>query len=348
MKPSEEASARDWSSQRERGSLLLIRIMIWLTLRLGWHAGRALLFPISAYFYVASPKARAASRDFLSRSLGRRATAADSLRHFFTFSCVILDRLFLLTGRTSGFNVRVVGDEHLRALAARGQGCVLMGAHFGSFEILRALAARDSPVRVRALMYRANSGHLTGLFERLNPALSDSVIEIGRIDAMLRVRECVAAGEMVGILADRAPGDQRVVRAPFFGEDAVFPTGPMIVASVLRVPVLLFWGVRTGPRHYEVHFEPFADQIIVERARRHADLQRWTARFAERLEVRCRAHPYNWFNFFDFWKAEPHAADYARTEISRTSPGEQPVPDKPLAAAGARLRQGPRGAALRY
>ena len=28
---------------------------------------------------------------------------------------------------------------------------------------------------------------------------------------------------------------------------------------------------------------------------------RWVQRYAARLEGICRAHPYNWFNFYDFW-----------------------------------------------
>jgi predicted LPLAT superfamily acyltransferase len=26
-----------------------------------------------------------------------------------------------------------------------------------------------------------------------------------------------------------------------------------------------------------------------------------------RLEALCRAHPYNWFNFHDFWQEDPPA-----------------------------------------
>jgi predicted LPLAT superfamily acyltransferase len=29
-------------------------------------------------------------------------------------------------------------------------------------------------------------------------------------------------------------------------------------------------------------------------------------RYVQALERHCRAAPYNWFNFFDFWKADHH------------------------------------------
>ena len=87
-----------WARKPERGSQFMMRFMVRLTLALGWHAGHALLYPITAYFLVASPASRAASRQFLA-ALGRRARLADQFWHHFTFSSVLLDRVFLLTGR---------------------------------------------------------------------------------------------------------------------------------------------------------------------------------------------------------------------------------------------------------
>ena len=74
------------------------------------------------------------------------------------------------------------------------------------------------------------------------------------------------------------------------------------MAASLDAPVLLFWGIRTGPRHYTVVFEPFADRIVLRRAARVNDLRHWVGRYVARLEARCRAHPFNWFNFYPFWK----------------------------------------------
>ena len=65
---------------------------------------------------------------------------------------------------------------------------------------------------------------------------------------------------------------------------------------------MLFYGIRTGPRRYTVQFEPFADRITLHRATRSADLEAWVARFAASLEKRCRAYPFNWFNFYPFWE----------------------------------------------
>lgn len=235
-----------WDERRERGSAAPIRLMIWLTLRLGRAVGQALLYPITLYFFLFSRGVQKASRNSLGRMLGRRATMLDVCRHLFTFSSVLLDRLFLLSNRLRHFQIEVTGLDYVTSAVAEGRGCVLLGAHLGSFEVLRAFA-RWSPVPVKVLMYRANSGAYSQLMERLDPALADAVIEIGTPEAMLRVRESLQRGEMVGILADRAPAGQKTVTVPFLGDPAPLPTGPVVLCAALGVPVVLFVGV--APDH---------------------------------------------------------------------------------------------------
>jgi predicted LPLAT superfamily acyltransferase len=290
-----------WTGQRERGSRALLHLMIWITLHLGWPIARALLVVIAGYFFLTSPRARAASRDFLNRARGGSATSWDVFRHIFAFASVILESAYLLSGRVQRFDIKIEGLESLTAALARGRGCVLLGAHFGSFEVLRAVA-RHAPVPVRPVMFRRNTS--TSILEALDPSLAERVIELGVPEAMLRVREAVGRGEIVGMLADRRLGNQKLVKAPFLGSPASFPAGPLIVAASLEAPILLFYGIRTGPRRYTVQFEHFADRIALRRASRLAELRPWIARYAASLEARCQVYPFNWSNFYPFWESQ--------------------------------------------
>ena len=295
-----------WSAQPERGSARITAAAVWLAL----HGGRALapllIWPATAWFLATSGVCRAASRDYLRRALDRRPGLPDVARHFHSFAAAVLDRVLLLGGRESAFAIETEGLDHVLAVIERGQGCILLGAHLGSFEVLRSLARR-APVPVWALMYRRNSGALTPLLDRLAPDLHARVLEIGDTASMIRARECVERGEIVGILADRAPAGHRMVTVPFFGEDAAFPSGPFVLANTLAAPVILFHAIRTGPWRYHVRFEPFLDRVVLRRASRAADLRAVIAAYAAALEAACRRHPYQWFNFFPFWEPPPHA-----------------------------------------
>ena len=291
-----------WVEQRERGGAGLVAALAWLVLRAGWPLGRLLLWPATGWFLLTSPSARAASREYLSLALGRAPQFRDVALHFHSFAAAVLDRLFLVTGRVRGYHIRTEGLEHVAGVLAGGRGCVLLGAHLGSFEVLR-LVAQAAPVPVWALMFRRNAGALTRLLDRLAPDLRDGILEVGDTTSMLRAHECVERGEIVGILADRAPPGHQGVAAPFFGKPAAFPAGPFVLASTLAAPVVLFQGLRLGPRRYLVRFEPFAERVVLRRASRAADLAGHVARYAAALERGCRAHPFNWFNFYPFWSA---------------------------------------------
>lgn len=289
-----------WAATRERGGRRLLSLMLWITLHLGWFAARPLLLPITAWFFVTSPEARRASREFLGRALDRPVRTADVFRHMFTFAAVILDRVFLLSGRTRGYRIEVRGLELVTGILATGRGCVLLGSHLGSFEVLRAFG-RKSPVAINAVMFRANGGHLTRLLERLDPDITENLIEVGDPAAMIRVGEALDRGEIVGFLADRAPRRERTVEVPFLGAAARFPTGPFVVAAATGAPAVLFYGLRVGPRHYVVEFRLLAERIILPRDRRGAALAESVAAYAGELAATCRVHPFNWFNFFPFW-----------------------------------------------
>ena len=290
-----------WAGDRELGSARMLRIMLWIARRLGWHVCTGLLYPITLYFYASSRSTRIASRDYLGRVLNRRVRERDVLRHLFTFACVILDRVFVLTGRAGGYSLDIKGLDALDAILDSGRGCILLGSHMGSFDMLRAFS-RGAPVKARPVMFRRKQGPLTALLEQLDPEMTAGIIEIGRPDAMLRVQESVAAGEMVGFLADRAPDGERTLPVEFLGGIADFAGGPLIIASVIEAPVMLFYGLRTGPRRYELRFEFFADRITLRRAERQEDLRQWVERYAASLAERCRAAPFNWFNFYLFWR----------------------------------------------
>jgi predicted LPLAT superfamily acyltransferase len=319
-------SEASWSQRRERGSVRLVGLMIRLSLTFGWRTGQLLVYPIALYFFLFSRHARVASRGFLARVLSRAPNAADVLHHIFSYSCVLYDRIFLLSNRTGGFVIDEAGLAGLTNALAQSRGCLLFGAHLGSFEALRCFG-RQSPVPVKVLMYRDNSGPYTNLVEALDPSLPQDIIDIGKPDSMLRVRESLQRGEMVGILADRAPGGDKMRAVPFLGAPAAFPTGPLRLAAALGAPVVLFFGVRTGPRRYTVYFEHFADRVALDQSDRAAQTVMWLQRYTSRLEHYCRRYPFNWFNFYDFWdhreqtSPTPESPALRRAHVPVPAPG---------------------------
>src|SRR3989338_10228096 len=261
---------------------------------------------IAAYFLLFAPASRRASSDYLRRALGRPARWRDLYRHFFTFAATIHDRVYLVNRRFDLFDFEVYGEDTLHRLLADGKGLFLMGAHLGSFEVIRAIGRKHQDLRVAMLMHEDNAQKINAMLAAINPEAVQDIIGLGHIDSMLRVRERLDAGGIVGMLADRTQGNDALYPVQILGADANLHIGPFRMAALLRRTVVFMTGLYLGGNRYAIHFEPLADFSAVARGQRDAAVQAAIARYAALLEQYCRKAPYNWFNFFDFW--QPAAA----------------------------------------
>lgn len=290
-----------WTRNQGRGNEPMIRAIVWLALRLGRIAIWPLMHLIISYFVFASARTRGASRAYLGRVLGRPPGWRNVYRHHWVFANALLDRVFIVTGRARGLRVTVHGGEVALSRLASPRGCLLLGAHLGSFEALRLLAERRPGLCVRPMMYLDQDQASDRVLRALNPEPWRRVIPIGGHQSLLRARDAIEAGETVAILGDRAGPGARTVPVRFLGGKVALPAGPLVLAHALDVPVVLCFALRRGWGRYEAHFEELTPRLRLPRADREAALRYWAQRYADRLAVYCQGAPYNWFNFYDYW-----------------------------------------------
>ena len=304
-------SRPEWVRRHERGSRVLLRVMTLISLRLGRPAGRLVLHGIAAYFFLFAPIARRHMRQYLRRALKRKPTARDRYRLVLSFASTIHDRLYLLSERYELFDIELAGEETVATYLRRGEGAFLMGAHFGSFEVTRAIGHRQPGLTVAMAMYQDNARKIGAMLAAVNPRLAHEIIPLGTVDSMLQIRARLDSGAFVGVLGDRSFGQERYQRVDFLGAPAWFPTSAMRAAAMLRRPVIFMAGLYRGGNRYRVVFEELADFSQTAAADRDGAVRSAIQRFAEVLEHHCASDPFNWFNFFDFWREPAPAATRA-------------------------------------
>jgi predicted LPLAT superfamily acyltransferase len=223
--------------------------------------------------------------------------------------------MFFLARGERDFSVDVEGLADLDRWIDAGRGVLLIGSHQGSFEALRALGARRPDVPLRVVLDKQKTPALTTVLEALAPDVGAAVIDasLGGTSVALAMAESAAEGAMVALLADRGHRHEATCRVPFLGKPAPFPAGPWLLASALKIPVVLCMGIYLGGNRYRLIFESFSDGIDIPRAQRKIVLEGIVARYAARVEHYARLYPFNWFNFYDFWQEtgpadEPAAA----------------------------------------
>jgi predicted LPLAT superfamily acyltransferase len=311
-------TAAGWTAERERSNLWALRLMRWIAITAGRPRARLVLHPIALYFLLVHGKARRASLNYLVRVLGRPVGWRDAYRHIHHFAATILDRVYFLQDQFDRFEVSATGAEALHAPLDRGEGVMLVGAHLGSFEALRA-SAQGRGARVAMLMYEDNARLLNATLAAVAPHAELHTIGLGRAGAMLTLRRWLDDGGIAGLLADRTlPGHSersRTLWLDFLGQPARFSDGPFRLAAMLRRQVVFMAGLYHGGDRYELRFVELADFRApapgpADRGTGAADprIAEAMQRYVTLLESLCRETPYNWFNFFDFWSADDAAA----------------------------------------
>jgi predicted LPLAT superfamily acyltransferase len=295
------SEADRWASLPERGTPLSLRVIAWIAIHIGRWGTKLLLYPITVYFLITARCARRTSYEYLKRLRGEPARCWHVFRHFHCFATTILDRVYLLRGEFKRFRVTVHGKEILHRQIESNRGSILLGSHLGSFEMLRALGVMQRSVPLKVLMDTVHNQNITRFFDALNPMVAETVIAPDRPDTLIRVKESLDAGSLIGMLGDRVSGGDKTTQCQFLNAPATFPAGPMLLAATMHCPVILFFGLYRGENCYEIYFERFADEITLDRDHRAEDIQLWMQRYAKRLEHYARLAPYNWFNFYPFW-----------------------------------------------
>jgi predicted LPLAT superfamily acyltransferase len=275
--------AHRWTDLPERGTPTSLRMLGWIAVHIGRSATRLLLYPITFYFVISAHH------------------WWNVFRHFHCFAATILDRLYLLRAEFEHFDVTLHHREIPHLQHKRGKGGILLGSHLGSFEVLRALGITQQDFPLKVVMDIEHNQNITRFLDALNPKIAGTVIAPDRLDTLLKVKESLDAGFFVGMLGDRVSSGDKTTQCQFLGAQATFPAGPILLAATMHCPVILFFGLYRGGKRYEIYFEHFADEIILNHDFRAEGIHDWMQRYVERLEHYARLAPYNWFNFYPFW-----------------------------------------------
>jgi len=272
----------------------------------GIRSAYALLVPVAAYYLVASPSGVRNSYRYLRRALGPQPAWKWPLliyRHFFSFGMSLLDRSAIMMGRDD-FSCTYENERNIAGALAQGKGVILVSAHVGNWAAGGRLLNRLN-TRINMVMLENEVERVQRMFDR---AFSDMGFRIlassPDIASSLSIMNALRAGEIVTFNGDRSTEGTPKVEVPFFGDPADFPVGAYLVAAVTGAPVVQIFAMREGIDRYRFFCSPARSVGNEFRKDRQASIRACATDFAERLESALRKYPFQWYNFYPFWKGE--------------------------------------------
>jgi predicted LPLAT superfamily acyltransferase len=279
-----------------------------VTKRLGIRFAYLWLYPVVAYYTLKASTERASSLVYLDRLLGPATGWARWKRaywHFYAFARTMLDGAVLGAHGPGAFTCVHDGLEHIRAAAREKQGLVLLTGHLGNWEVASGLLEGQlDGANVAVVMFRGDEERLQTYVEAIR-GKRPRLIAVGEGSfSSLEILHALRDGTVVAMPGDRTV-DARDVTVPFLGHPARWPIGPWVVAAVSGAPVVFTFALQTGPCSYHFIADP-PRRVAFNRARpKDEQLREWVSEYVARVEALLRQHPYQWFNFFDFWAAQP-------------------------------------------
>jgi predicted LPLAT superfamily acyltransferase len=313
-----------WADEKEKGSgYWQLKLMLSLRKVLGRGFMAALLRPIVLIFYLVSSASRAASRDFLARSAAAAGRAAprcsDSFRHFLSFAEALVDKIDAWSGKIGVSDLSVKGGEveTLVADLRAGRGAVVLCSHLGNAELLRALASLEVGEEIRGFSFTSivefsGTARFNRLIAEVDPRSMGMIVSAADIgpETMIVLKERIDSGGLVVIAGDRvaAANRSRVLRLDFMGAEASFPMGPFILADLLEAPAYFMFALRDRDLDWK---SPYGFYVYRagsgtggDRRERQARVATLATEYASVLARHATEHPYQWYNFFDFWDKE--------------------------------------------
>lgn len=306
--PPPAATGRQRWSGRSRGGLWLFRVCVALLPYVGSRGAWLISIPIAFGFTLVGGRTQFGMLPYWRRLRPRAGHAVLLLlawRQFVSFGRILCDRMLVYL-RPQGFSIAVEGVHRLRELRERGQGCILMSAHCGNWELssfwLHRLAADLGTVHV--VMVRDDLEFVQRFVDqRMRGGHTNVIDPRDGLGAALAINAALKNGDVVCMLGDRVLGQQPALAVDFLGGPARFPIGPFQAAALTGAPILIGFLMKTGLRDYLVHVdEPWYVRLPSKRSERAAALRAAVQRWARRLELQVRRYPRQWHNFFDFWE----------------------------------------------
>lgn len=189
----------------------------------------------------------AVARDIVAKSyinLGR------SLAEFLSLSS-LRDRIDEL--------VTVHDIENLNDALAYGRGVILLTAHLGNWELAAAyLGLKGYPMK--AIGADQRDPRITQLIADIRS--SCGVETIGKGFDLRGAIRCLREGNILGVLLDQDAKDKGIV-APFLGQPASTPYGPIKMALKMRSPMVPLFIIRRKDNvHHDLYFLPSLEESV--------------------------------------------------------------------------------------
>ncbi|MDJ1500163.1 lipid A biosynthesis acyltransferase [Xanthocytophaga agilis] len=293
-----------WSGQ-SKGTVLGYKIFVFILSYLGLLPAYFILYFVALYYFLFSNHSSKVIYSYLHDRLkfSKTASLVGIYRNYFVFGQSLIDRVAVLAGY-SRFHYHFDGEQYLEQMCLSGSGGILISAHLGNWEIAGHLLQKFS-CTINIVMYDGEHQKIKSYLESVKGSSRIRIIAIKEdLSHIYQINEALERKELLCIHGDRFTTGARTISVQFLGKEALFPIGPYQLAARYNVPVSFVFSTKQRWNKYHLKAsEPI--YIPSPRTSNHTEqLTHSVHEYIRQIEKTIRLYPYQWFNYYDFWKVD--------------------------------------------
>lgn len=192
------------------------------------------------------------------------------------------------------------GMRHYDEVLKKGNGAILLTAHFGGWEILGAYMCLNGyygSMVVKRIYFHKYNKVLNNLRRSYKPGI------IYRDESPKKMMRVLRDNLVLALLADQDIDSVHGIFVDFFGKPTYTPVGPIKFAAISGAPIIPTFMVRSG-----FNYELFVDEpIYVTRMdTEEQTLKYYTQKWTKVLESYIMKYPEQWVWMHKRWKTKPN------------------------------------------
>ncbi len=213
-----------------------------------------------------------------------------------------LCELFLLQNRSYQRlllqNLQIIGQQHLAPILEKNSGAIIVGAHFGNWELAGFMASITQKPVTGVVKPIKGKPRLYAAIEQARKEIGLHTIDkLGSAGTLVRI---LKKGGFVGLLADQRARRKYRIWSPFFGHQVATIPSPAVLARLSGSPILPAFVTRIRPLHHQITIEK--PIFVPKTGDNRGVIAEYTNRINEIIERQIRQNPSQWFWPHDRWR----------------------------------------------
>jgi predicted LPLAT superfamily acyltransferase len=283
---------------KSKGTVLGYKIFVFFIRKVGIKSAYFILYFVAAYYFLFLKRSNRAIYYYFRQRLGYSDFKSRRMvfNNYYTFGQTIIDKISIGAGMRDRFTYEFDGIESIKKLLAENKGGVMISAHIGNFEIAEHFFGDiDVDFRINLVTTDLERSDIKDYLDKITKKSSIRFIVIREdLSHIFEINAALSRNELVCFTGDRYFQGTKSLSAELLGETANFPSGPFLISSRLKVPVIFVYVMKEANLHYHL----YAREAEVKHRDENALLEAYT----QSVESMVNKYPLQWFNYFDFWE----------------------------------------------